>query len=154
MINHRLVRPALALLAAAAIGTIAACSKGAASPSPAPTPASSNARAAAPAALPFTAAMVAQGDSLFHTRSCRNCHGADAHGANNGPNLVKPEHFLHVDGSYEGFVHLITTGVPTDSIKVPSHRFAMAPRGGGRPAPLTDEQIKAIAAYLYSLNHS
>jgi mono/diheme cytochrome c family protein len=155
MINNRLARPAVALFALATIGTIGACSKGSSStPSPAPTPASSSAgaRPAAPAARPFTAAMVAQGDSLFHSRSCRNCHGADAHGAANGPNLTTGK-FMHVDGSYAGFVRIITSGVPADSIQDKSHRFAMAPRGGARPAPLTDDEIKSIAAYVYSLNH-
>lgn len=96
--------------------------------------------------------MVAEGDSLFHARSCKNCHGPDAKGRTNGPDLTTGK-FLHVNGSYEDFVRIITTGVPAESIKVPTHTLAMRPRGGGQPPLLTDDQIKAVAAYVYSLNH-
>ena len=99
-----------------------------------------------------TAAMVAEGDSIFHARGCRNCHGMDAKGARNGPDLTSGK-FTHVDGSYDGFVRLITTGVPAAEIKDPSHAQPMPARGGGRPAPLTDDQIRSVAAYVYSLNH-
>ena len=44
------------------------------------------------------------------------------------------------------------SGVPADSIKDKSHRFAMRPKGGGQ-TPLTDDQVKAVAAYVYSLSH-
>jgi mono/diheme cytochrome c family protein len=99
-----------------------------------------------------TMAMVAQGDSLYHARSCVRCHGADAHGATNGPDLTTMQH-MHVSGSYADFVHIITVGVPKDSIKVATHPFPMPARGGPRPAPLTDPEINAIAAYVYSLSH-
>ena len=100
-----------------------------------------------------TPATIALGDSLFHAKSCVRCHGADAKGAanGNGPDLTTTTH-LHVNGSYEDFVRIITTGVPSDSIKVKTRRFAMQPRGGAQN-PLTDDQIKAVAAYVYSLSH-
>lgn len=98
-----------------------------------------------------TTAMIAEGDSLFHSSGCVRCHGADAKGAQNGPNLTGPT-FLHVNGTYPDFVRLITSGVPADSIKDSSHRFPMRPRGGGQH-PLTDDQVKAVAAYVYSLSH-
>ena len=96
--------------------------------------------------------MVAEGDSLFHARSCRNCHGADAKGRQNGPDLTSGK-FLHVNGSYEDFVRIITTGVPAEAIKDKSHTLPMNPRGGGRPPLLTDDQIRAVAAYVYTLSH-
>jgi mono/diheme cytochrome c family protein len=154
MTHSSLVRSASVLFALIAIG---ACSHG--SPSTAATPATGNSGAnpsgsAARRGLPngVTALMVAQGDSLFHARACARCHGADAHGAQNGPNLTTGK-FMHVDGSYQGFIRLITSGVPADSIRDKTHQFPMTPRGGGRPAPLTDEQIQSVAAYIYSLNH-
>jgi mono/diheme cytochrome c family protein len=153
MTNSRLARTAAALLGLAAL---AACSKSSSSTSTAPAPATSqaNARPAGntAAAKPYTAAMVAEGDSIFHARGCKNCHGPDAKGAANGPNLVHPASFLHVDGSYESFVNIITTGVPADKIKDPAHKVPMAGLGG-RPTPLTPDQIKAVAAYVYNLNH-
>jgi mono/diheme cytochrome c family protein len=98
-----------------------------------------------------TTKTIALGDSLFHARSCARCHGADAKGAQNGPNLTTATH-MHVNGTYNDFVRLITSGVPADSIQDKSHRFAMQPRGGTQN-PLTDEQIQAVAAYVYSLSH-
>lgn len=151
MINSRLARPALALLALAAIG---ACSKKSPSTSPSPASAPSSTTAAArpaAAARPFTTAMVAEGDSIFHARSCKNCHGPDGKGAANGPNLTD-QTFLHVDNTFNSYVTLITTGVPADQIKDPSHHVPMGGRGG-RGVPLTDDQIKAVAAYAYSLSH-
>jgi mono/diheme cytochrome c family protein len=99
----------------------------------------------------ITVAMVQHGDSLFHARSCVKCHGNDAHGAKNAPSLMGPT-FLHVNGTYGDFVRIITSGVPKDSIKVPTHPFAMQPRGGNQN-PMTDEEIRAVAAYVYSLSH-
>jgi len=94
---------------------------------------------------------IALGDSLFHASSCTRCHGADAKGAQNGPNLTTATH-IHVNGTYEDFVRLITSGVPKDSVQDKSRRFGMQPRGGTQK-PLNDEQIRAVAAYVYSLSH-
>ena len=143
------------LIAATAI---AACSSGSATTSSAPTPASAQSGATTTAkatsgGLPagVTTAMIAEGDSLFHAASCVRCHGADAKGAQNGPSLMGPT-FMHVNGTYEDFVRLIMSGVPADSIKDKTHRLAMRPKGGGQ-TPLTDDQVKAVAAYVYSLSH-
>lgn len=157
MTHSSLARPAWLLAAAVTLG---ACSHGTSSTSTAPAPATSAPAASSAAARPaaggmpagVTAAMVAEGDSLFHARSCRNCHGPDAKGRTNGPDLTSGK-FMHVNGSYDDFVRIITSGVPADQIKDKSHTLAMNPRGGGRPPLLTDDQVKAIAAYVYSLNH-
>ncbi len=140
-------RPAVALLAVAAF---AACSK--ASTGTAPTPSSSSSSSAsvntAPATPMMTAAMIAEGDSLYHARTCKNCHGPDLSGAKNGPSLKGPT-FLHTGGRFEAIAHIITVGVPVDSIKDKSHAVAMRPRGGAAPQ-LTDAQIQSLAAYIYS----
>jgi len=98
-----------------------------------------------------TAQTIALGDSLFHAGTCVRCHGADAKGAQNGPDLTAAKH-LHVNGTYEDFVRLITSGVPRDSIQDKSHRFGMQPRGSSQK-PLDDTQVHAVAAYIYSLSH-
>jgi mono/diheme cytochrome c family protein len=95
--------------------------------------------------------MVTMGDSIYHARGCRNCHGADAKGRQNGPDLTSGK-FTHVSGTYDDFVRIITSGVPADSIKDKSHALAMPARGGQRPAPLTDDEIRAVAAYVYTLS--
>jgi mono/diheme cytochrome c family protein len=155
MANSSLVRAILGSFAAFAV---AACHRGgatttSASPSPSTSVAPSGAARPAAGGLPagVTSQMIALGDSLFHARSCVRCHGADAKGAQNGPDLTVSTH-MHVNGTYEDFVRLITSGVPRDSILDKSHRFAMQPRGGNQ-SPLTDDQIRAVAAYVYSLSH-
>lgn len=152
--RNSFARPTLIVIAASAI---AACSSGSATSSaPKPAPAQSGATMTAKATsggmpVGVTTAMITLGDSLFHAASCVRCHGADAKGAQNGPSLMGPT-FMHVNGTYEDYVRLIMSGVPADSIKDKSHRFAMRPKGGGQ-TPLTDDQVKAVAAYVYSLSH-
>jgi mono/diheme cytochrome c family protein len=54
-------------------------------------------------------------------------------------------------GSYEEIVGIITTGVPAEKIKDPSRRNPMGARGGRMN--LTDPQIQAVAAYVWTLTH-
>jgi mono/diheme cytochrome c family protein len=125
-------RPRLGLLLAfaAALG---------ASPAGAQTPA-----AATPDAVTPTA--VTQGDSIFHSKgNCYACHGANAQGAV-GPNLTDAE-WIHSDGSYDAIVKQITTGVPKEESK---SGILMPPKGG---SAITDDEVKAVAAYVYSLSH-
>lgn len=93
--------------------------------------------------------LVALGDSIFHGQvaggTCTACHGQDAKGTAVAPNLTDSE-WLNGDGSYDFIVQTITTGVP----KPKQHPAPMPPRGG---ATLTDDQVKAVAAYVYSLSH-
>src|SRR5512138_3715121 len=93
-----------------------------------------------------TPATIAQGDTLFHgAGNCYACHGASAQGAV-GPNLTDAE-WLHSDGSYEAIVKQVTAGVTQAESK---SGIMMPPMGG---ATLTDDQVKAVAAYVYSLSH-
>ncbi|HEX8724640.1 MAG TPA: c-type cytochrome [Gemmatimonadaceae bacterium] len=117
---------------------------------PAPA-ASANVAAAAPG-LPagVTEQMVAAGDSLFNApRSCNGCHGKGGVEGRNGPNLTTGK-YEHIDGSYASIVNIVTTGIPKDSIKHPEHRFPMRPRGGH---DYSDEQIRNLAAYVWTLGH-
>lgn len=139
--------PAVLLIAAA---TIVAChSSGTSTAAPTPSGgAATRASSAAPSAV--TPASIALGDSIFHARGCRNCHGPDAKGRANGPDLTSG-HFLQMNGSYDDMVRVITAGVPVTAIKDTSHKRAMPARGGN--PPLSDDQIKAVAAFVWSLNH-
>jgi mono/diheme cytochrome c family protein len=58
--------------------------------------------------------------------------------------------WLHIDGSYDSIVHIISTGVPAADFKSPTSRFPMRPMGG---MPLTDAQVHDVAAYVYTLSH-
>jgi mono/diheme cytochrome c family protein len=100
-----------------------------------------------------TTAMITMGDSIFHANACARCHGPTAHGAQNGPTLVKGDSakWLHSNGSYEGIVKTITAGVPKDSLVDKTRRFQMNPRGSS--PPISDDAVKAVAAYIWKLNH-
>jgi mono/diheme cytochrome c family protein len=97
----------------------------------------------------ITPKLIALGDSIFHGKvaggTCQTCHGADAKGTALAPNLTDNQ-WLNGDGSYQFIVNTVTTGVP----KPKQHPAPMPPKGG---APLTPDQVKAVAAYVYSLSH-
>lgn len=105
------------------------------------------ATAQVPDSLPesVTPQMIQQGAQLFSGAGiCMACHGADAKGAPNlGPDLTDDE-WLHSDGSFEAIVQQILAGVPADQSKSGQ---IMPPKGGGA---LTDEQVRAVAAYVWS----
>lgn len=101
-------------------------------------------KAAAPAGV--TPAAIAKGDSIFHTNGlCYACHGTNAQGAV-GPNLTDAE-WLHGDGSFDFIVATVTAGVPAEKAK---KGVPMPPKGG---SSITDDEVKAVAAYVYSLSH-
>ena len=97
----------------------------------------------------ITPQMIALGDSIFHGvvagGTCHTCHGADAKGTTLAPNLSDTV-WLNGDGTYQFIVRTVTTGVPAPK----KHPDAMPPMGG---AKLTSDQIRAVAAYVYSLGH-
>jgi cbb3-type cytochrome c oxidase subunit III len=105
--------------------------------------------AAKPSGGGGSAAQIAEGEKIFHGQeaggTCTACHGQDAKGTAMAPNLTDSE-WLNGDGSLAFIEHTVTTGVP----KPKSHPAPMPPMGG---ASLSPDQIKAVAAYVYSLSH-
>jgi cbb3-type cytochrome c oxidase subunit III len=103
--------------------------------------------APAPAAgASYTPEIVAKGDALFHgSANCYACHGSKAEGLV-GPNLTDGE-WIHSKGTYDDIVAQINHGVPKAESK---SGIEMPPKGG---ATLSDDDVKAIAAYVYSLGH-
>jgi len=107
-------------------------------------PAAAQAKPAAPAAV--TPAAIAAGDSIFHkSGNCYACHGANAQGLV-GPNLTDAE-WVHGDGSFDMVVATVTKGITKEESKT---GVTMPAKGG---ATLTDDQVKQVAAYVYSLSH-
>ena len=103
------------------------------------------------AALPLppatTREQLAQGARIFAGQAaggtCAGCHGSDGKGSDLGPNLTRA-HRLWGDGSVSSLAATITQGVSK-----PKRALApMPPRGG---APLSDADVKAVAAYVWSL---
>lgn len=95
-----------------------------------------------------TPAAIKQGDAIFHGPGlCSACHGADAKGMPSmGANLTDQQ-WLHSKGTYDDIVKQIMTGV---SAKESTSGTVMPPKGGGG---LTDDQVKAVAAYVWNLSH-
>jgi mono/diheme cytochrome c family protein len=108
------------------------------------------AAAAAPQAaveLPpgVTQEMVAEGQQLYGSSgNCFTCHGQGGTGTPLAPALNEAS-WIHIDGSFEAIAQIIAEGVPT-----PEQFPAPMPARGG--APLTDEQVRLITAYVYSIS--
>lgn len=101
-------------------------------------------------ATAISASLVALGDSIFHGKAaggaCLMCHGADAKGTPGlAPNLADAK-WLNGDGTYAFIVNTVQSGVAN-----PKEGPAPMPPMGG--SPLTPEQVRAVAAYVYSLTH-
>jgi mono/diheme cytochrome c family protein len=140
-----------AILGMLAVAAIAACGGGdsadqaavdtaTAAPVPTPTPPTTPTAGAPPAGA--TAEMVASGATTF-SGVCAACHGPDAKGTQLAPNLTDAE-WINITGTYDEIQNLVKTGVPT-----PKAAPAPMPAMGG--AQLTDDQVKAVAAYVWSL---
>jgi glucose/arabinose dehydrogenase/mono/diheme cytochrome c family protein len=98
-----------------------------------------------------TQEMVALGGRIYHGQvggaACTGCHGDSAEGTTLAPALTgKNKKWLWSDGSYAGIAKTITEGVPQPK----EFRSPMPPMGG---AQLTPDQVSALAAYTWSLNH-
>jgi glucose/arabinose dehydrogenase/mono/diheme cytochrome c family protein len=98
-----------------------------------------------------TSEMVALGKRVYSGEvggaACTGCHGASGQGSVLGPALGgKNKKWLWSDGSYAGIAKTITDGVPAPK----EFRSAMPAMGG---AQLTHDQVLALAAYVWSLNH-
>ena len=92
-----------------------------------------------------TQEMVTAGQTAFGGQGmCFACHGANGSGGPLAPALSDGE-WLHIEGSYDEIVEIINTGVP-NPVQFPA---PMAARGG---APITEEQVREIAAYVYSIS--
>lgn len=102
---------------------------------------------AAPDSLPpgVTAKMVEDGRKLWGGQGlCLACHGPEGKGGL-GPDLTDGK-WDHINGSYEQLVARIIKGVMPDESKSGQ---IMPPRGGGG---LNDDQVKAVAAYVWTMN--
>jgi cbb3-type cytochrome c oxidase subunit III len=90
--------------------------------------------------------MVELGRGVFNgTGGCITCHGPGAGGAL-GPDLTD-EDWWHAKGSYLAIMNRILEGVPREESATGTD---MPPRGG---APLNEEQVQAVAAYVWTLSH-
>jgi glucose/arabinose dehydrogenase len=95
-----------------------------------------------------TADSVALGDRIFHGEggaTCTGCHGNAGGGSPLGPDLSNGK-WLWSDGSPAGIAATISKGVSD-----PKQYRAPMPAMGG--AQLTQTQVDAVAAYVWTLSH-
>ncbi len=93
-----------------------------------------------------TKEMVAKGNEIYHKQGlCYACHGQDGKGMV-GPNLTD-DVWLHSKGTYEEIVKQITVGVTKEESK---SGVPMPAKGG---SAISEDDVKAVAAYVYSLSH-
>lgn len=98
--------------------------------------------------LPPDSATVAAGKQIYEGRGlCQTCHGRNGEGML-GPTtrLDAQKKWLHQDGSLQGIIAVITSGVSADKS---ASGTVMPPRGGTR---LTDLQVRQVAAYVQTLH--
>ena len=92
-----------------------------------------------------TPALIARGDSVYHgPGNCYACHGAKAEGLV-GPSLVDAE-WIHSKGTYEDILAQVNEGITKEQSK---SGIPMPARGG---SAISDEDAKAVAAYVHSLS--
>jgi mono/diheme cytochrome c family protein len=91
-----------------------------------------------------TQEMVSAGQQLFSSSTCWTCHGANGTGGQLAPPLNDAQ-WLNIDGSYDAIVATVANGVPQQK----QYPAPMPPKGG---APLTDEQVRQVAAYVFALS--
>jgi len=92
-------------------------------------------------------AMIQEGNDIFHGAGiCSSCHGPNGEGLPNlGANLTDAE-WLHSDGSYDAIVQTIMNGVTAEE----STTGVPMPAKAG--TTITDAQVKAAAAYVWTLS--
>lgn len=140
-------------LAACGGGEKAADTSAAIAPAAAPATAMAVTQGPPPGTPPAgaTVAMLTLGDSIFHGQAagglCYTCHGMDAKGGPLAPSLVDTT-WISGDGSYAFIQKRVTEGMATPTAP---YVAPMMPMGG---AQLTPDQVKAVAAYVYSISHS
>ena len=113
----------------------------------APAPAAAQATADVPSRLELADSSLALGKRLYDgPGNCAFCHGAAGVGTSRGSDLTDSI-WRHGDGGYLSIVEQIVHGVghPTGGPVTP-----MPSRGMG---PLTYPQVRAVAAYVWSLSH-
>jgi glucose/arabinose dehydrogenase len=97
-----------------------------------------------------TKEQVALGDRIFYGQAssgtCSGCHGMDAGGSPQGPPL-NSGHWMWSDGSLAGIRATIEKGVPQPK----QYEGVMPPLGG---APLSKDDLAAVAAYVWAIGHA
>ncbi len=112
-------------------------------PPPEPLPALVVDAAILPAGV--TAEMAQEGQDIFHGAGvCVTCHLRGGTGGPLAPDLTD-DTWLNIDGEYESIINIVMTGVPQPQ-EAPGPMLARA------GTSITDDQVRAVAAYVFTLS--
>lgn len=89
------------------------------------------------------------GVDTFATGMCAKCHADDGTGSDRAPDLTDDE-WLHCDGSVDGILAVLKSGVPKDKLVDPSRPFGMNPVTN---LVKDDAALQALAEYVHGLSH-
>ncbi len=94
-----------------------------------------------------TSEMVSEGKALYEGAGiCFACHASSGAGMPGvGPSLIDQD-WIQMDGTFAEIEEIIAAGVPFEKSK---SGVVMPPKGG---TPLTDAQIRSIAAYVWVIS--
>ena len=92
------------------------------------------------------AAVLVRGRAAFEAGKCAKCHMDDGTGSERAPNLTDAE-WIHCDGTIEGIMTVLLSGVPREKLKDADRPYAMKPATTFVPK----KQMDALAAYVLSL---
>ncbi len=96
-----------------------------------------------------TPEMVAQGQQIFTGQgNCFTCHGMDGTGSQLAPDLTDDE-WLWIDPAQGDLLTQTQTLIETGVAQPKEYPAPMPPMGG---AQLSEEQVRAVAAYAVSLS--
>jgi len=96
-----------------------------------------------------TAENIKMGQELFASAGCAVCHGADAKGKKGMTEDLTAGQWKHAEGgTFEAIAKTITSGLTREETG------GMLPMPTAAAKKLTDEQVTALAAYVWSLSHS
>ena len=113
-------------------------------------PDAGNVQAALPVPPGSTSEQVALGKKIFDGEvagaTCAGCHGADGNGTPVGANLTSGK-WLWGDGSLAAITKTPSRTASPSPSSIPG---AMPPMGG---VALSDEDLAAVAAYVWALGH-
>lgn len=102
-------------------------------------------KTAGPAPAGATAADVSAGETVFSSSgNCFTCHGQGGAGSALAPAL-NDKQWLNISGDFASIQQVVNNGVPQ-----PKQFPAAMPAKGG--APLSEQQVRQVSAYVYSIS--
>jgi mono/diheme cytochrome c family protein len=94
-----------------------------------------------------TDSLIQRGSVVFRgSARCDVCHGAEARGTDDGPDLTDDE-WLRGDGTFDQILERVLHGMPRRDAKTGK---PMPMRGW---EPVSNDDARAVAAYVWSLSH-